>query len=90
LYNAHDTIDGSAHIVGAEFADEFVKFRRGWADAKKERYLNKYNDEGAHPATLVRSLGPVRTQGVGTVQAYDAERNNKVGVEDVGDAQRKA
>jgi hypothetical protein len=89
LYGAHHKVDGSAHVVGAKLADEFVEFRRGWADAEEKRYFNEYDDEGAYPTTLVRLETPCdRSEEV--VQAYDAECDDKVGVEDVGDAQRKA
>lgn len=54
LNSAHHKVDGSAHIVGAEFSDEFVKLWRRRADAEEEWYLNKDDDEGAHPAMLVR------------------------------------
>jgi hypothetical protein len=34
LYNAHHSVDGSAHVVGTEFTDEGVELRGGWANAE--------------------------------------------------------
>jgi hypothetical protein len=35
LYNAHDKVDGRAHVVGLEFADEVIEDGGGWADAQE-------------------------------------------------------
>lgn len=47
LYSTHDKVNGSAHVVGAEFANERVEFGRGRADAEEQGYLNEDDDERA-------------------------------------------
>jgi hypothetical protein len=44
LHNAHDQVDGGAHVIGLESADESIEFRGGRADAEEERYLNEQDD----------------------------------------------
>lgn len=53
LYDAHYEVYGGAHVVGAEFADEGVKFGRGWADAEEERYLDEDDNEGTDSVLLI-------------------------------------
>lgn len=45
LYDAHDEVDGCAHVVCLEFAYEGVEFSGCRADAEEERYLDEYNYE---------------------------------------------
>jgi hypothetical protein len=46
LHNAHNQIDGSARIRGAEFTDEVVEFATRGADAEEERDFDEENYEG--------------------------------------------
>lgn len=71
LDDAHDEIDGGAHVICFEAADERVKGARGGTYPHQERYLDKQEDEGAY-------------------QADDAEDDEQVEVEDVGDSESKA
>ena len=48
LHGAHDEVNGGAHVVGAEFADEGIERGRSRADTKEKRYLNEDDDEGAY------------------------------------------
>lgn len=54
LNYAHDGVDGCAHVVGRESADEGIELGRGWADSEKERDLNEEDYEGADPGAVVR------------------------------------
>jgi len=55
LYDAHDEVDGGAHVVGMEFADEVIKRCRGRADAEEERDLEEDDEERGHSVqSLVR------------------------------------
>ena len=56
LYNAHDKVDGRAHVVGLEFADEVIEDGGSWANAQEERDLDEDYDEGADSETGI-SLG---------------------------------
>lgn len=47
LDDAHGQVDGSAHVIRLEAADEAVKLRRGRADAQEKRDLDEEEDEGA-------------------------------------------
>lgn len=48
LHCAHDGVNGCAHVICLELADEGVEFGRRRADAEEEGYLDEYDDEGAY------------------------------------------
>lgn len=89
---AHCGVDGGAHVVGFEAADEGVEFLGGRADAQEEGDFDEDEDE-AGDAVRDRSAEMLR---VGTMkpggcsQAQDAPEDDDVEVEDVGNAEGKA
>lgn len=44
--HTHDGVDGGAHVVRLEAADESVEGFGGWADAQEERDFDEDEDEG--------------------------------------------
>lgn len=59
LDQTHNSIYGSAHNRGGEFADEVVEFAAGRAYAEEERYFDEEDYEGACSRCLCISLMPV-------------------------------
>jgi len=47
LDDGHDAVDGGAHVICAELADEVVELARGRADAEEERHFDEEDYEGA-------------------------------------------
>lgn len=89
LHQAHHEVDDRAHVVGLEAADERVELGRGRADVQQQRDLDEDDEERADAEGGVSQLSTYTSQ-TGVLQADDAEGDDGVGVEDVGDAQREA
>lgn len=89
---AHCGVDGGAHVVGFEAADEGVEFLGGRADAQEEGDFDEDEDE-AGDAVWGRSAGLLRLGSIrlgDCSQAQDAPEDDDVKVEDVGNAEGKA
>lgn len=79
LYSAHDEVDGGAHVVGAEFADEGVELRGGRADAEEERDFDEDDNKGAYSVQRVSSEKRPRTR-VGAYKQTMLKAITKLGV----------
>ncbi|KAB8338737.1 hypothetical protein FH972_021682 [Carpinus fangiana] len=55
LHNAHNQVDGGAHVVGLKAADEGVELGRSRADAQQQRDLDEEDDGRACPAAVYGS-----------------------------------
>lgn len=60
LYDAHDQIDGGAHIVGLESADELIELGRGWAYPEQKGNFDEEEDERGN--TICRQLRDLRRE----------------------------
>jgi hypothetical protein len=89
LHSAHDEVDGRAHVVGFEFANEAVELGRGRTDAEEQRNLDEDDDEGAYSVGDCQRGGK-NLEGMGFIQANDAKGDDEGRVENVGDSKRKA
>ena len=89
LYDTHHSIDGSAHVVGAESTDEGVEFGRGWADSEEEGYLDEYDDECAYSVRDISCHSAGGQWVEGNVHQDNRERDLAyVCGENVGDSER--
>jgi hypothetical protein len=85
LNDAHDAVNGSAHIVCLEFADEGIELRGRRADAEEKWDFEKDDDKGTHSVAML--VGVRVTSGRRYAQANDGEGDAAhVGGEYVGDA----
>ena len=57
LDDAHDEVDGGAHVVCLEASDEGVEVLRGRADAQQERDFDEDEDEGGDAAIEKKLVG---------------------------------
>lgn len=103
LHYRHDGVDGGAHVVCFEAADELVELFGGRADAEEEGDFEEEDDEGADSGGCVsdgmgrsgvsRRNGGGKDGGLGAsaqdVQADDAEDDDEAEVEDVCYTQRE-
>jgi hypothetical protein len=88
LNDTHGQVDGGAHVIGLESADEGVKRRRRWADAQEERDFDKEDNERADSVCRVST---VYLQESGCYsQAYHGEQDDPVEEEDVANAETEA
>lgn len=86
--DAHGKVDGGAHVIGLESANECVERGRCRADAQEERDFDEEDDERADTE---RHVSPVcrRTSGCYS-QAYHGEQDDPVEEEDVANAETEA
>lgn len=87
LYDAHAKVESGAEIVGLEFPDKSIELGRRRADAEEQRHFEEQNHGRVYSGT---SQLCVCDRGRHCSQAYDAKRNEETGVEEVGNAERKA
>lgn len=85
LYQAHDPVHGSAHIIRGEAAHELIESRRRRTYSKQQRDFEEDEDEAGYPkaplAWLRAGAGYQRH-----LQAYYAEDNDQTDVEEVCDS----
>ena len=53
LDDGHDEVDGSAHVVGLEAADEAIECGGGWADSEEKGDLDEEDYEGGDAIVLL-------------------------------------
>jgi hypothetical protein len=88
LHCAHYKVDGGAHVVGSEFADEGIEFGRSRADAQEERDFDEDDDEREHSVGQISDL--YRKVVRADAQADNAKRNDEGWMKDVRNAEREA
>ena len=88
LDDTHGKVDGGAHVIGLESADERVKGGRCRADAQKEGNLDEEDNEGADTVLAISAVYLIRCSH--DLQAYHGEQDDPVEEEDVANSQTEA
>jgi hypothetical protein len=85
LDDTHGQVDGGAHVIGLESADECIKRGRRRADAQEERDFDKEDDERADTRCCVSTVYLQASDCYS--QAYHGEQDDPVEEEDVANAE---
>jgi hypothetical protein len=88
LDDTHGKVDGGAHVIGLESADEGVKRGRCRADAQEERDFDKEDDKRADTECWVSTVYLQACDSYS--QAYHGEQDDPVEEEDVANAETEA